>query len=89
MASKSKQDNKYPIIMYLWYAKLNAGSICPYNHNLTYDAGWFRIDDEAPFRDTELTAEAQEMVDNGCTGHFRYHGMRDIPVMECPEDDLD
>ena len=81
----SKQENKYPIIMALWYAKLHKQSICAYNHNLYYDRGWFTIDDEPCFRDPELTQEAQDLVDQGCTGHFRHHGMRDVPTIVYPE----
>lgn len=83
----SPQQNKYPIIMCLWHKKLDAQAICPYNHNLNYENGWFQFDDDVGYRDTDLVEEAQEFVDLGYTGYFEYCGMRDIPRMVAPDGD--
>jgi len=79
-------EEKYPMVIYLWHKELDSSSICPYNHNLNYDRGWFYFDEEEPFHNTEITAEADRLLEQGCRAYFRHHGMRDIPTMDCPED---
>ncbi len=86
MAKRITAEEKYPVVIYLWHKKLNAEGVCPYNHDLDYSNGWFYFDDKEPFHDPEMTAEAEELIKQGCRGYFRYHGMRDIPTLDCPED---
>ncbi len=80
-------NDKYNVVMYLWYQELHEASICPYNHDLGYSHGWFYYDDRSPHRNTKLTAEADELLRRGCRAHWRYEGMRDIPELECPEEE--
>ena len=83
----SVYTDKDIIILALWTQKLHKSNICARNHDLWYDRGWFKLDDEKSFRDSDLVAKAQDLVDNGCTACFRQHGMADIPTIVHPEEE--
>lgn len=61
--------------------ELHERSICPRNHDLEYAYGWFYIDDRPPFRDPQLTSEADELLAKGYKGIYRREGMADIPII--------
>jgi hypothetical protein len=46
-------------------ARLHKNSICPANHTVSYHRGWFQIDDNPPFQDPELTAQAEQVMEQG------------------------
>lgn len=50
--------------------ELHANSICPGNHETTYNRGWFQIDDNRPFRRPDLTAEADKLLSAGVTVYY-------------------
>ncbi len=44
--------------------ELHGDSICPGNHSVSYNYGWFRIDDGKPFRRPDLTREADRLLES-------------------------
>lgn len=52
--------------------RMHSNSICPANHSVSYQRGWFYVDDNPPFQDPALTAEAEEaMADpSKCVGYW-------------------
>ena len=50
--------------------ELHRNNICPGNHSVGYNHGWFTIDDGRPFRRPELTREADELLKRGTIVYF-------------------
>jgi len=82
-----KAANKHAIIMALWYEELNYSAICPYNHDLYYVNGWFKMGDDVSVRMPEILEKAEALIAKGCDGYFEHYGMRDIPRIKYPEED--
>ena len=45
--------------------ELHEDSICPGNHAVGYNYGWFTIDDGRPFQRPDLTMKADELLGAG------------------------
>lgn len=74
--------NKRLTVLALWANKLHKNGVCQRNHSLDYRNGWFYYDDEPPFQDPSLTAEAESYNRNGITGKILQVGMSDIYILE-------
>ena len=62
MIVPASNQTKHEFCVALLNARLHKNSICPANHTVSYSYGWFQIDDQAPFQDPELTAEAERVM---------------------------
>lgn len=71
--------------MALWKARLHANSICQFNHSLDYSHGWFYFDDQKPFQDPGLTAEAKRIQSAGGIGAWEYVRMSTVHHIIYPE----
>lgn len=60
----SDQDKRNMSIALLNH-ELHADSICPGNHEVSYNRGWFQIDDNKPFRRPDITANAERLLRAG------------------------
>jgi hypothetical protein len=65
MIVPASDQGKHEFCVAVLNARLHKNSICPANHDVSYGHGWFQIDDNDPFQDPELTAEAERVMKEG------------------------
>ena len=72
-------QNKRTLCIALYNQLLHAEGICPANHTVNYDYGWFYYDG-TPFHRPDLTAKADQLL---ASGEFQvlYWGMGNTYVL--------
>ena len=60
-------------------------SICPANHNVDYQYGWFYFDDNKPEQRPELTREAEDEMKNPATCVGYWQGANTYIIIDNPD----
>lgn len=85
----TKQQEAFErVVIALWSEKLHARSICPGNHNLEYDNGWFYFDQDKPFQWPELIAEARALYNSGVSAHIGHDYGGNWYILDYPEEGI-
>lgn len=62
---RAAEQSKRTLCIALFNRQLHANNICPANHEVAYDCGWFYMDGKNVGHRPELTAEADEIMRSG------------------------
>lgn len=72
MVVMAASQEKREFCIAIFNRELHKNSICPANHDVDYDRGWFYMDGNCGQR-PELTAEAESIMESGshCVGYWQ------------------
>ena len=73
MIVRATDQTKHEFCVAVFNRMLDDNQICPYNHSVDYNCGWFYFDDDPPQQRPELTAEADKLMRSGShyVGYWR------------------
>lgn len=70
MVTRAADQTKDNFCIALLNSELHAAGICPGNHEVSYNRGWYQIDSNRPFHRPDLTARAGELLAAGVTVYY-------------------
>ena len=70
MVIPASEQSKENMCIALLNRELHADNVCPGNHEVSYNRGWYQIDDNPPFHRPDITREADRLLSAGVTIYY-------------------